>query len=248
MRRRGRTRDGAMTRKGLQLAAVVAALCAILPAPMPLLAQSTGFLRVTPEVGRLSVEHIKKVTIGGGSSSSASSASGLALGASLAVGVHRELPGNWMLGAEFEGTVFVRRAIEGTIRPTPAGNVHDVWPGSWDYGDRYGIGLSLVAGRRFETGSSRGYVFGGPRRTWSEFATGGIDPANGEAGEDRDRFTTTPWTVGIGATVGGAWPIDIRVRYSRSYLDWIIEQGTLRLDYRYHISGLSVSVGVGAPP
>ena len=224
---------------------ILTALCAILPAPVPSLAQSTGFIRVTPEVGRLSVEHIKKVTIGGGSSSSASSVSGVRLGANLTAGVRRELPWNWMLGAEFEGTIFVRRVIEGKIRPTPAGNVHDVWPGSWDYGDWYGIGLSLVAGRRFGTGSARGYVFGGPRRTWSEFATGGVNPASGEAGEDRDRLTTIPWTVGIGATVGGAWPIDIRFRYSRSYLDWIIEQGSLRLAYRYNISGLSVSVGVG---
>lgn len=223
----------------------IAALYAVLLAPVPALAQSTGFLRVAPEVGRWSVEHIKKVTIGGGSSSSASSASGLGLAANLTAGVRRELPGNWMLGAELDGAIFVRRAIEGTIQPTPAGNVHDVWPGSWDYGDRYGIGLNLVAGRRFGTGGARGYLFGGPRRTWSEFATGGVNPANGEAGEDRGRFTTIPWTVGVGAALDGAWPIDIRVRYSRSYLDWIIEQGSLRLDYRYNISGLSVSVGVG---
>ncbi len=224
---------------------IAAAICAILLAPMPLFAQSTLSLRVAPEAGWLSVEHIKKVTIGGGSSSSASSASGPRLGANLTAGIRRELPGNWLLGADFEGTVFVRRAIEGTIQPTPAGNVHDVWPGSWDYRNRYGIGLSLVTGRRFGDGVSRGYVFGGPRRTWSEFATGGVDPANGEAGEDRDRFTMIPWTVGIGATLDGAWPIDIRARYSRSYLDWIIEQGSLKLDYRYNISGLSVSVGVG---
>ena len=224
---------------------IPAALCVGLLAPMPSFAQSTLSLRVAPEAGWLSAEHIKKVTIGGGSSSSASSASGLRLGTNLTAGVRRELPGNWVLGADFEGTIFVRRAIEGTIQPTPAGNVHDVWPGSWDYRDRYGIGLSLVAGRRFGSGGSRGYVFGGPRRKWSEFATGGVNPANGEAGEDRDRFTTIPWTVGIGATLDGAWPVDIRVRYSRSYLDWIIEQGSLRLDYRYNISGLSVSVGVG---
>jgi hypothetical protein len=224
---------------------IPAAICAVLLAPMPLLAQSTLSLRVAPEAGWSSVEHIKKVTIGGGSSSSASSAAGLRLGVDLTAAVRREFPGNWLLGAEFGGTVFVRRAIEGTIQPTPAGNVHDVWPGSWDYRGRYGIGLSLVAGRRFGSGGSLGYVFGGPRWTWSEFATGGVNPANGEAGEDRDRFTTIPWNVGVGATFDGAWPIDVRIGYSRSYLDWIIEQGSLRLDYRYNISGLSVSVGVG---
>lgn len=224
---------------------IIAALCVILLAPMPSLAQSTLSLRVAPEAGWLSVEHIKKVTIRGGSSSSASSASGLRLGANLTAGVRQELPRNWLLGAEFEGTIYARRVIEGTIQPTPDGNEHDVWQGSWDYGDRYGMGFSLVVGRRLGTGGSRGYVFGGPRRLWSEFATGGVSPANGEAGEDRDRFTTIPWTVGVGASLDGARPIDIRVRYSRSYLDWIISQGSLRLDYRYNISALSISVGVG---
>ena len=94
-------------------------LCAILLAPMPLLAQSTLFLRLTPELSRVSVEHVKTVTIGGGSSSSASSASDLAQAAHLTAGVRRRLPGDWLLGAEFEGTAFVRRVIEGTIQPTP---------------------------------------------------------------------------------------------------------------------------------
>ena len=223
----------------------VLSLFASLLASRPSFAQSTLSLRVAPEVGRLSVEHVKKVTIGGGSSSSASSASGLRLGANLTVGARRELPGNWMLGAEFTGTIFVRRVTEGTIQPTPHGNLPEVWPGSWDYSDRYGAGFSLVFGRRFGNGGSRGYVFGGPRRTWSEFASGGVDPADGEVAEDRDRFTTTPWSVGVGATLDGAWPIDIRVRYSRSHLDWINSGDSFRLDYRYNISGVSVSVGVG---
>ncbi len=224
---------------------MIAVLCAIPQAPMPLFAQSTLSVRVAPEAGRLSVEHIKKVTIRGGSSSSAASASGLILNANLRVSALQELFGSWLLGVEMEGSVSARPVIEGTIQPTPDGNVHDVWPGSWDYSDRYGIGFSLVAGRRFGTGGSRAYVFGGPRRMWNEFATGGVNPANGEAGEDRERFTTTPWNVGVGATLDRKLPLDIRVRYTRSYLDWIIEQGSLRLDYRYNISGVSVSVGVG---
>ena len=224
---------------------MIAVLCAILQVPTPSFAQSALFLRVTPEVGRVSVEHVKTVATGGGSSSSASSASALAQAAHLTVGVRRDLPGDWLLAAEFEGTAFVRRMIEGTIHPTPNGNVHDVWPGGWDHTDRYGVGLSLVAGRRFGTGGSRGYVFGGPRRTWSEFATGWVNPANGQAGEERDRFATTPWSVGIGATLDAAWPIDIRVRYARSHLDWINSGDSFRIDYRYNVSRVSVSVGVG---
>ncbi len=71
------------------------------------------------------------------------------------------------------------------------------------------------------------------------------NPANGEAGEDRDTHERRPWTAGAGVTLGWKRPVDIRVRYSRSYLDWIISQGSLRLDYRYDTSGLSLSVGVG---
>ncbi|MDE2773380.1 MAG: hypothetical protein OXI46_06695 [Gemmatimonadota bacterium] len=222
-----------------------ALILAGLLAPTPSFAQSTLFLRVAPEAERVSVEHIKKVTIGGGSSSSASSASGLALSANLRVGAQRELPGKWLLGVEVEGTLSAQRVIEGTIHPTPNGNVHDVWPGSWDYSDRYGTGFSVLVGRRFGNGGSRGYVFGGARRMWTEFATGGVNPANGEAGEDRDTFARTPWSVGIGALLRREWPIDVRVRYSWSSLDWIISQDSFRLDYRYNTGALSVSVGVG---
>ena len=46
-------------------------------------AQSVFFLRLAPEVGRITVEHTKKVTVQGESSSSISSSSGLALAANL---------------------------------------------------------------------------------------------------------------------------------------------------------------------
>ena len=81
-------------------------------------AQSAFFLRLAPEVGRITVEHTKKVTIQGESSSSISSSSGLALAANLSAGLRLKLPGNWLLGGE----------LEGTISPTPNGNIHDVWP------------------------------------------------------------------------------------------------------------------------
>ena len=46
-------------------------------------AQSAFFLRLAPEVGRITVEHTKKVTLQGGSSSSTSSSSSLALAGTL---------------------------------------------------------------------------------------------------------------------------------------------------------------------
>ena len=72
-----------------------------------------------------------------------------------------------------------------------------------------------------------------------------VNPANGEAGQDRATFARTPWSVGIGALLRREWPIDVRLRYSRSSLDWIISQDSLRLDYRYNTGALSISVGVG---
>ena len=56
-------------------------------------AQSVFFVRLAPEVGRITVEHTKEVTIQGGSSSSTSSSSGLALAGNLSVGLLLELPG-----------------------------------------------------------------------------------------------------------------------------------------------------------
>lgn len=53
-----------------------AVILAGLLAPTPSFAQSTLFLRVAPEAERVSVEHVKKVTIGGGSGSSTSSLRG----------------------------------------------------------------------------------------------------------------------------------------------------------------------------
>ena len=73
----------------------------------------------------------------GGSSSSTSSSSGLALAGNLSVGLLLEFPGSWLVGGEIESAVSSRRKLEGTISPTPNGNVHDVWPGQWDFSDLY---------------------------------------------------------------------------------------------------------------
>ncbi len=96
-------------------------------------AQSRIYLRVAPEIGGITVEHTKKVTIRGGSSSSTSASSGLALLGNLSAGLDLSPSRNWFPGGEVEGVVSSRRKLEGTIFPTPNGNVHDVWPGRWDY-------------------------------------------------------------------------------------------------------------------
>ena len=207
-------------------------------------AQSAFFLRLAPEVGRITVEHTKKVTVQGESSSSISSSSGLALAANLSAGLRLKLPGNWLLGGEVEGIVSGRRKLKGAISPTPNGNIHDVWPGQWNFSDLAGVGGNIIFGRRLGDGFSQVYLFGGRRRMSTEFASGWTNPETREPGEDRARIGRWPWTVGAGITLALKWPVDFRVRYLRSHTDWTIVDEGPRLDYRYVASGVFISVGV----
>ena len=74
-------------------------------------AQSPFYLRVGAEMGTITVEHTRKVTIGDGSSSSTSSSTGLAPAGSVAAGLRLGLPGNWLVG----GNVIVGREIAGGL-------------------------------------------------------------------------------------------------------------------------------------
>lgn len=140
-------------------------------------AQSGFFVGFAPEVSRITVEHTKQVTIGGGSSSSTSAASGLQLAANVFGGFRSTLAGGRIaLGGAIEGIVPSRRLIEGTIHPTNSGNTHDVWPGRWDFQDRFGLGATVRAGLRIGDTGHRTYALLGARAMWSEFATGGTNP------------------------------------------------------------------------
>ena len=206
--------------------------------------QSPFYLRVGAEAGTVTVEHTKKVTIEGGSSSSSSSSTGAALAGSVAFGARLGLPGNWLAGGELEAVVSSRRMLEGAISPTRSGDVHDVWPGRWDYSDLAGAGGNLILGRRVAAGLADIYVLGGIRRTWTEFATGGTNPETGVAGEDRERLARWPWSFGAGTTLRLKWPVDFRVRYVRSITDWVVADESVRLDYRYSTHGVLVSIGI----
>ena len=206
--------------------------------------QSPFYLRVGAETGTISVEHTKKVTIGNGSSSSTSSSTGLTLAGGVAAGLRLGLPGNWLVGGEIEGIVSGPRKLEGPISPTRSGNVHDVWPGRWDYSDLAGAGGNIILGRRVAAGLAEVYVLGGVRRTWTEFATGGTNPETGVAGEDRERLGRWPWSIGAGTTLRLKWPVDLRVRYFRSLTDWVVADESVRLDYRNATNGVLISVGI----
>ena len=225
--------------------ACLAVLAACVPGAHPIQAQSAFFVRLAPEVSLLAVEHTKKVTIGGGSSSSTSSSSGVGAALVLAGGFHSSPPGGWGFGAELEAVLPSRHLIEGTIDPTDTGNPHDVWPGRWEFKHRFGMGGGLLAGRSLGHGEGRIYLLVGLRWSWGEFATGGTNPDTGIAGEDRARLGHWPATVGVGMTLAGRWPVDARLRYFRSAVDWVISQPDLGLDYAYVVGGLALSVGIG---
>ena len=104
----------------------------------------------------MTVEHTKTVTTPPvGSSSSTSSSSGLALAGILSAGLRLTLSGNWLVGGELEGVFPNQHKLEGTIVPTPNGNVHDVWPGQWDFSDLFGAGGNIIFGRASEDGRGR---------------------------------------------------------------------------------------------
>ena len=207
-------------------------------------AQSRFYMRVAPEMGATTVEHTKRVTIQGGSSSSTSSSSGLSILGNVAAGLHLSLSRNWLMRGEVEGVVSGQRTLEGTISPTTSGNVHDVWPGRWDYSDLAGVGGNFLVGRGIAAGLAEVYALGGIRRSWTEFATGGTNPETGVADEDRERLGRWSWGIGGGTTLRLKWPVDFRVRYFRSITDWAIDVPDLRLDYRYKTSGVLISVGI----
>ncbi len=223
------------------------AVCLSLLAAPPVRAQSEVVLWLTPEVGWLSAEHSKRVTAGGGSSESATTASGPTFSVNPSLGLRTRVLGGLLAGVEFEGVLANRGMIEGTIQPTPNGEPHDVWPGEWDLRDRFGIGVNVLLGLDSGGGSTQGYVFGGIRRMWSEFATSGVNPANGDRGERREQRSRRPATVGLGLLLQRGWRVDVRIGYSRSLTEWTEEIPGILLDYGYSANAVTLSVGVGPP-
>ena len=223
------------------------AVCLTLLATPPAQAQSEVFLRLAPEAGWLSAEHSKRVTAGGGSSESATTASGQTFAVNPSLGLRTHVLGGLLAGVEFEGVLANRGMIEGTVQPTPNGEPHDVWPGEWDLRDRFGVGVNVLLGLGSGDRPTQGYVFGGIRRMWSEFATSGVNPANGERGERREQRSRRPATVGLGLLLQRGWRVDVRIGYSRSLTEWTEEIPGVLLDYGYSASAVTLSVGVGPP-
>lgn len=125
-------------------------------------------------------------------------------------------------------------------RPLP-----HVWPGRWEFSDRYSLGANLRLGRGLAGGGAQAYVLLGARRMSSEFVTGWTSPDTGESNKDRSRLGHWPVIAGVGVTVYRRLPVDLRLRYLRSSTGWVVTAPDIRLDYDYSVSGLSLSVGIG---
>ena len=82
---------------------------------------------------------------------------------------------------------------------------------------------------------------------WSEFATSGVNPANGERGERREQRSRRPATAGLGLLLDLGWSVDVRIGYSRSLTEWTAEIPGVLLDYGYSASAVTLSLGVGPP-
>ena len=234
---------------GIRALSVAAGLGAGLFAPRAAHAQAALFLRLAPEAAQLSMEHRKVVADGAGpgASASATSSSALAFAATASAGLSARLPSGLFVGAEVQGVLADRRKIEGTIMGTPDGNVYDVWPGAWDFHDRYGVGGNAFVGIDLGAGGARGYVFGGMRRMWSEFATSGVNPATGISGESREVRARKPTTIGVGLTFDLGMRLDVRLGYSRSHLEWTVDFTDVIIDYGYTANGVTLSAAIGAP-
>lgn len=225
-------------------AAVLAALCASLSAPAASFAQPTIYLRLLPEISALSIAHTKQVTSGAGSSSSTSSSIGTEVRLNFYAGVLASASGSWQVGGELNGAIAVGTTHEGDIASAGTGD-HAVWPGTWEFFNRMGVGVNLVVARDLRNRNSRGFFFVGVSRWSSDFGSTGIDPATSIATEDRIRMGRWPLTAGIGVTLPFERSLDIRLRYVRSVSDWAVTDDPLQFDYNYAIHGLALSAGIG---
>lgn len=225
----------------------VAGLSACLFAPTTARGQSEVLLRMAPEAGWRFAEHTKRVSAGGGSSESATTASAPTFAINPSIGLRRRLPGAFLVGGELEGTLAGQGTIEGTIEPTSSGEPHDVWPGKWDLRDRFGVGGNLLFGLEVGDGAAQAFAFAGIRRIWSEFGTSGVNPETGELGERREQRTWWPSTFGIGLTLSGTWLLDLRLACSRALTEWSVELPGVDLDYGYSASAVTFSAGIGPP-
>lgn len=234
-----------------------ATIFACLLAPRPSLAQAPIYLRLTPELDFLHVEHEKVLSSSSGLSSNSSTSTGIDFVFNLSVGQLRELSGDWLLGGEVQFAVSSRQTVKGTISATGDG-VGAVGTGSWEFNSQVGMGGNLYFGRTLSYRDLMGYLMLGVKRWSSEVGSEAIDAVLGPF-TDSHVGRRWPWTLGIGVTVPTKRRLDVRLRYFRSGLGWKVERALqsptdpippdeverVRWDYSYTMSGFGLQIGFG---
>ena len=235
-----------------RLVAFFSVFLVCLVAPASSRAQSRPYLRISPELGMLRIEHTKQLTDSSGSSSTAATSTGADFAVNLSVGYIGEHLQDWLVGGEIQFAVSSRQAIAGSMPTTGSAG-----PGTWDFSNLVGVGANLFFGSKSDSGKWRSYLLVGIKRWTTEMSSGALDPELGEY-RDRDVSPRWPWTVGIGTTLLRERRLDIRLRYFRSVTDWSVRrvptdpdtqepdpQKWMKWDYEFTGNGISLQIGFG---
>lgn len=237
-----------------RLATLSATLCLCIVAPATSLAQPPVYLRVSPELGLVNVEHTKVLTDASGSSSNTATSVGPDFVVSLSIGYFGEHSNNWVSGGELQFAISSRQSISGSMPATGTGPAA-VGAGTWDYSNRVGAGANLFFGRDLTRRKMRGYVLAGFKRWTTEASSRALHPDLGEF-SDRNVGVRWPWSVGVGVTLLRERRLDFRLRYFRSATDWSVTRPLdpetedpnpemLTWDYKFSGSGIALQVGFG---
>ena len=218
--------------------------CASQPSTRAAHAQSEVLLRLTPEMGWVSAQHSRRVAAGSGWRERAAEASGPTFAATPSLGLRAGVLGNLLAGLEFEGVIGNRGTIGGDIESASNSEGED-GPDEWSLRDRFGVGVNVLLGVGSGGSSSQAYVFGGIRRMWTDFATGGATPDAGGAGAEGEWRARWPTTIGFGLTLRAGRLIDLRIGHSRGRTAWRAGLPDAPHDYEYATSRVTLSLGIG---
>ena len=224
-------------------------------------AQAPVYVRITPEIDILRVKHTKVLTTElAGESTGTGTGIGGDFVAGIAIGHLGATEGGLLVGGELQALVSSRQTVSGRMAPQGSGAGRVGW-GRWEFGKKVGVGVSGLVGRKLGSRDLSGYLVAGLRRWSTELASVQLSgfEAIGEFTDRPDDDVARQWslTVGIGVTVPGERPIDIRLRYERSgvtsyrklhTLDPESQEAnpeTVTWDYSFSASGIGLQIGFG---
>ena len=215
------------------------------------------YVRVTPEISVLRVTHTKVLTELAGESTGTGTGTGRDFVAGLAIGHLGATEGGLLVGGELQLLISLRQTLRGTMEPQGSG-AGRVGPGSWEFENKVGLGASGFVGRKLRSREISSYLVAGFRRWSTEMAS--VQLSGLEAvGRFTDDHIAPRWslTAGVGVTVPGERPIDIRLRYERSgTVSWSERHRVdpelreanaemVRWDYSFSASGIGLRIGFG---